>query len=324
MKNIRSNSIAALSIMLLLSTTASHGTYQGALTSLASYFPSREQAANAGKAAVEAVKAHPYISAAIAATPVVGYGLYKAGKYAFGKKTANLDLIAADINGLNATTAKRIVTEAEKAQKAELAKQATSIKKAAPSIQEQAKKVLTTVGNIANANNLIKGKVVDQAQEIQIQQDLIPLVKSIKQLPVSDLQTAAANFVRAAVKYAKSNELADLYAANNALKKTLDGIINQPTLAQTVAKKAYAKLPTTKQALIGGVVAAVAVPAAYYGYKNGYFKGVYNFGANLVDAAVKRFAKAPVVAPTVQVITPAVQKAVEAVTDAAMEAAKIA
>ena len=84
MKNIRSKSIAALSIVLLLSTPVvqtMENEKAGWMSSIRSNCSKLAQTVvvNPANAFYEAAKAHPRIATAVAiATPVVGYGIYKA------------------------------------------------------------------------------------------------------------------------------------------------------------------------------------------------------------------------------------------------------
>jgi hypothetical protein len=310
MKNIRSISTAALPIVLLLSTTASHGISFNSVVSASKGGLSiaKDFVVKQGSTVIKTVAAHPYIAAATVATPVVGFGLYKAGKYAFGKKAADLDLISVEGGNLDAGSANKLLAQIEKEQK-------ETQKALNPTLEKQANIVLTTVRTIANNNVGLKA-AVNEAQAKQIANVLKPLLESFKILPDSDVKNATGNFIEVVGAWAKSgtNDIKPILAAIKVLKKAN---IN-PAYKPTVAQKAYLALPSKKTVLIGAAV--VAIPAAIYAYKNGYLDGAIKAGSNLFNTAANTFKNftgfGKAVAP---VITEVANKATEAVTPVAAE-----
>jgi uncharacterized protein (UPF0264 family) len=156
MKNIRSISIAALSLMVLLSTTASHG--MGIVNAF------KEQGTNL----VTAAKTHPYISAAIAASPFVGFGLYKAVQYALAKKVE---------------------------------------KEMVLTIKKEAKQIYMIASGLYNDMKLSKSNFMDVRKVISLLKSYIPFVDLIVQLRESEIKISAFNFANALSKWLFSSKV---------------------------------------------------------------------------------------------------------------------
>lgn len=264
MKNIRSKSIAALSLVLLLSTpavqsmeTAKGWTVKGLVSSAwatcPSYADTKEFVGAQASELYETAKAHPYITAAIA-TPVAlatTYGIWKAGK--------------ATVKGVKASRAeKALISLIEEAMFSHLAVIAQLVEN---NVQIGTAKVAGCAGSAEFGNNLMV---------------------ALKQLPASKqaVKDAAESFIKAVVAWDKSatfkKSLREVRNSVNALEKAGLQVSYKPSLKERVS----AQLPSVRTiANAAAVSTIVATPLVAYGlskaYENGAFNNVINTVSNL-------------------------------------------
>ncbi len=266
MKNIRSNSIAALSLVLLLSTPAVHSmeTAKSLLSSAKGLFGSvvsgcsalpglavdaKNMVSTQATALYEAAKEHPRIAAAIAlpVAALTGYGVYKAGqkthKAIKSRKVAN-----AAVNAVLATIRTEVLNDLD-AIKADLNSGTKTVKRERP-----------------------------------LAVNLLPL---IDQLPASQqaIKDQLQIFGAAVTAWDKVDDSSAVVNSTDLLKDAFKAVrelnklgLNINRVVKPSLKQKLSALATKKTALWA---AAVATPVVAYAASNGYFDGAINAVSNV-------------------------------------------